>query len=370
MLSASQSTADDVRVRAGVIGPGGIGALHVDALRRIGVEVSGVAASSPEAAQRHAARLGVADAHASAEALIASDRVDVVHVCTPNAQHAGQVRAALAAGKHVVSEKPLATSVADAEELLALARQAGTVHALCHNYRYYPMVQALRALVAAGELGRIHLVRGSYLLEELLGADAGHWMLDPEQMGPALSLADVGVHWWDLVEHVTGLRIGEVLCEQRSIRRGVADGGEDTAAIVLRLDGGAIASGTICQVAPGHGNTVTLEAIGDRAGASWDIREPNRLVVRELGGVERVLTRATPAVEALGAAATLPAGQPEGQADAFRDLLARVYAHIRGGGEADAAGRYPTFADGVRGLQVLDALLRSAGASAWAPVAG
>lgn len=354
-------------IRAGIIGPGGIGAVHADALRRLGVEISGVAASSPETSQRHAERLGVADAYPTAEALIANDRVDVVHVCTPNAQHMPQCRAALLAGKHVVSEKPLATSAADAAELLQLAETAGVLHVVCHNYRYYPMVQALRELVARAELGRLNAIHGTYLLEELLDADPSHWMLDPVQMGPALSLADVGIHWWDLVEHVTGQQIEQVLCETRAARPHATTGGEDTAAMVLRLNGGAIASGMICQAAPGHGNAVTIEVIGDRGAAAWDIRDPNRLVVRELGGVQRTLERATAPVAALGVGATLPAGQPEGQADAFRDLLARAYTHIRTG--TPSAGTYPTFVDGLRGIQVLEALLVSAHDRRWTAIA-
>lgn len=356
-------------VRAGIVGPGGIGALHIDALRRIGVQVTGVAASSPEAAQRHATRLRVPTAHASAGALIASEDVDVVHVCTPNVQHLAQCRAALAAGKHVVAEKPLATSVRGAQELLQLAEDSGRVHAICHNYRYYPMVQALRRLVADGKLGRVHFVHGAFLLEELLLAERGSWMLDPAQMGPSLSLADVGVHWWDLVEHVSGLRIGEAMCERRSVRRGVEEGGEDSAAVILRLDERAIASGVICQADPGHGNTLTLDVIGDRASASWDMRDPDHLLVRELGGSERVLERGTPAMRELGASGTLSAGQPEGHADAFRDLLGAIYEDIRRGAPSPDAG-YPTFADGVRGLRVLEALLESARRQRWVAVEG
>ena len=352
--------------RAGIIGSSGVGTLHADALRRIGVTIAGIAAASPDIARRDAERLGVEGIYPSAEELIASDDIDVVHVCTPNALHLPQCRAALEAGKHVVAEKPLATSARDAEELLHLAEGASVVHALCHTYRYYPMVQVLRKLVASGELGRVHTIHGTWLAEELLAVDPGHWMLDPRQMGASLSLADVGIHWWDLVEHVTAMTISDVMCDTRAARPSAGDGdGEDSAVFVMRLDGGAIASGTVCQAAPGHGNTVTLELIGDRAAATWDIRSANLLVVRELGGAQRVLERATEPVRALGVTTRLPAGQPEGHADALRDLLTRVYDHIRTG---DPSAGYPTFADGLRGLRVLEALLQSARGGHWTAV--
>jgi predicted dehydrogenase len=351
-------------IRVGIIGSSGIGRLHVDALRRIGVTVAVVAAATPEIAQHDADELGVARACASVEELT-DGNVEVVHVCTPNALHLSHCQAAISAGKHVICEKPLATSINDAEELLRLAEGAGLVHALCHSYRYYPMLQALRALIASGELGRVHTLHGSWLLEELLAIDHGHWMFEPRLMGPSLALADVGVHWWDLVEHVSGLRIREVLCTTQAVRPYAREGGgEDSAAIIMRLDGDTIASGTICQAAPGHGNTVTLEAIGDRAAAAWDIRAADRLVIRRLGGRQGVLERGTAEVAALGVGTYLPAGQPEGHADALRELFARIYAHIRTG-EPTA---HPTFVDGVRGLRVLEALLESARRGSWTAV--
>ena len=353
-------------IRAGIVGPSGVGALHIDALRRLDVPIAGLAAATPEIARRDAERLGVARVFATAEDLIACEDVDVVHVCTPNALHLPHARAALEAGKHVVAEKPLCVSARDAEELLCLATDTGVVHALCHTYRHYPMVGALRALIAAGELGRVHTLHGMWLNEELLTMDPGHWMLDPRQMGPSLSLADVGIHLWDLVEHVTGAQISEVLCETRAAR-GDESSGEDSALLAMRLDGGALASAIVSQAAPGHGNTVTLEAIGERACAAWDIRAAEILNVRELGGNRRVLERGAARARALGAGGRLPPGQPEGHAEALLGLLARAYQHIHSG---KRSAEYPTFVDGVRGLRVLEALLQSAGEGRWKAVRG
>ena len=336
-------------IRAGVIGPGGIGSLHVAALRAIGVEVTGVAAISPEVARRSAARLGVPTAHGSADSLISTADVDVVHVCTPNGMHFAQCYDALVAGKHVVAEKPLATSAVDAADLLARAKAANVVHAVCHAYRHHEAVQTLRELVAGGGLGQIHTIHGTYLLDELIAVGSGHWMLDPVQMGPSLSLADVGVHWWDLVEHVTGTVVAAAFCEARTTRPG-ASTGEDSAALLLRLDDGAVATGTVCQTAPGHGNTITIEAIGSRGVAEWDSRRADRLRVGDAGRCWRVLDFPSPPTRIA----------------AFRSLFERVYAHVRFG--RPAAGPYPTFADGVHGLRVLEALLESARRGRWVDV--
>jgi predicted dehydrogenase len=353
-----------VLIRAGIIGSSGVGRLHVDALRRIGIEIAGIAAATRQIAEGDAARLGVSEIFASAEELIASDAVDVVHVCTPNVLHFPLCRAALYAGKHVVAEKPLCTSLADAEMLLRLAEERGLIHALCHGYRYYPMIQALRELISRGQLGQVKAVSGVWLCDELLAIDASHWMLDPQQMGPSLTLADVGVHWWDLVEHVTGTPMVEVMCETHAMRP-AASAGEDTAILIARLDGGAMASATICQVAPGHGNTLAVEVVGEHASAAWDIRRAQILTVRELGGGGKVLERASSGAAEIGVEAFLPRGQPEGHSEALRALFDRVYDRIGGHG---TRRDHPTFADGVRGLRVLDAALRSAASRAWAPV--
>lgn len=352
-------------IKAGIVGPGGVGRLHIDALRRLGIPIVGVASESPTVTKQDAERFGVERAFDSAEELAASDEINVVHVCAPNHLHLPICRAALTAGKHVVAEKPLCTTVSDAEALLRLAEQANVVHAVCYGYRYYPMIETLRLLVSNGDVGEIHAVAGSWLNDELLTIEPGHWMLDRDQMGPSLSLADVGIHWWDLVEYITAREILEVLCETRTARPG-GGAGEDLAVLTLRLTGGALGVATVCQAAPGHGNTVTFEVIGDKATAAWDIRNANLLTVRESDGAVRVLERATTPVKELGIHAHLPVGQPEGHAEALLSLFRRIYDHIG----TDEAPYHPTFADGVRSLHILEALTRSASGGHWVSVGG
>jgi predicted dehydrogenase len=355
-----------VLIRAGIVGPGGVGRLHLDALRRLGIPIAGVASETPALARSDAKRLGIERVFDSADELAASDDVDVVHVCAPNYLHLPICRAALTAGKHVVAEKPLCTTTADAEALLLQAEEAGVVHAVCYGYRCYPMIETLRLLISGGELGGIHAVAGSWLNDELLTIAPDHWMLDPVRMGPSLSLADIGVHWWDLVEYVTGGEILDVLCETRTSRPG-GGFGEDLAVLALRLTGETVGTATVCQTAPGHGNTITLEAIGSRATATWDIRTADLLTIREPGGTRRVLERASTPVAELGVGTHLPVGQPEGHAEALLGLFRRVYDHIRSG---ETVADHPTFADGVRGLRILEALRQSARDRKWVDVDG
>lgn len=354
--------------RAGIIGPSGIGRVHLDALRRIGVDVVALAASDPERSVRLADDLRVPRGCASAAELVELDEVDVVHICTPNSLHAEQVRLALAAGKHIVCEKPLAPTAGEAADLLREAEAAGVVHAVAYNYRHYPMVQAMRATAAEGRLGRVHLIRGCHLLDEiLLIDDPNAWLLDPERRGEALSLADVGVHWWDLVEHASGQRIVEVTCTRQAVRAPDVVG-EDSAAVMLRLDGGAVAIGAISGAAPGHSNTIQLELIGTEASVWWEQEDPEKLWFAPLDRpAGREMRPKQPEGVHIPGTLQMPAGHAQGYLDAFRDLIGTVYEAIEAP-SVEARPTYPTFADGAHGVAVLEALVRSADASEWVAV--
>jgi predicted dehydrogenase len=310
--------------------------------------------------------LGIPNACASVDELIQRNDVDVVHVCTPPGVHLEQVTAVLEAGKHVVSEKPLATSSADARKLLDLAEAQGVVHAVTYNYRFYPMLQAMRTAVADDRLGRVHLIRGSYLLNELLTLDsADHWLLRPALAGPGLVLADVGVHWWDMVEYVTGQRITDVICSSRVVREPKGPG-EDSAALMLRLDGGAAAVAAISDAAAGYGNSIELTLVGTGASAWWRQEDPERLWVAPLKGpIELTVRPQQPQGVELPRTLQLPAEQPQGYLDAFRDFMASVYGAVSG---SDERRGFPTFADGLRGVQILEAVVESAATDAWTPV--
>src|SRR3954464_13295618 len=202
----------------GLVGPGFVGAHHIDAVRRLGfVDVVAIAASSQSSAQKKADALGVAKAYGSFEALIADPDVHVVHNTTPNYLHVPVILAALARGKHVISDKPLATSAADARLLLDAATRAGVVHAVTFNYRGNPLVQQAREMIAAGELGPVHFIHGAYLQDWLLEATDFSWRAARGKGGPTPAMADVGSHWCDLVQHVAGQRIVEVLADLTTV---------------------------------------------------------------------------------------------------------------------------------------------------------
>ena len=351
------------RVRAGIIGPQSIGAMHCAALRSIGVEVAAVAASSEASARGHAARLGVSKYCADPDELIHSPDIDTVHICTPNNLHAQMCREALAAGKHVICEKPLATSLEDAQDLLRLARKANVVNAVCYVYRYFTMPRLMRGWAAEGKLGRIHLMHGGFLLDEILTqADPRHWMLEPATIGPSLSLADIGVHWWDLLEFVSGQRVVEVVCAKQNVR-GSDTRSDDSDAVIMRMNGGGIASAVIGQAAPGHTNTLSLELVGTLAGAAWTQESADTLWYGPLARAPEVILRTDLADNQVdGRTEIIPDGRVQDANDAFVDLMTAIYAPIFAG-ECEAA--YPSFADGVRGMEILTAVLKSAAEHRW-----
>jgi predicted dehydrogenase len=354
----------DMRVedfRAGVVGPSGIGRLHIEAMREIGVEVVAVASSTPESARRIAGELDIPRSHATVAELATSADLDVIHVCSPHGLHAEHARLALAGGKHVVCEKPLALSSAPAAAMLAEARAAQRLHAVAYPYRFDRLVSELRSIVQSGELGRIHLVRGSFLLDQHLLTDPAHWMMDPWQRGPSLSLADIGTHWWDLLTHVLGERITEAWCAVASSDGSNAS--DESAAIAFRLEGGALAQAAVSSIAPGHrddaGGFVDMEVIGTQASVAWRQGSRDGLWFAALGGPGA--SRRPDLVDDEGAAM--------GFTHAYRRAFHRMIAAIYAGFAASSTTGYPTFEDGLRGLQVLDALLESASKSTWTVVA-
>ncbi len=375
------------RVGMGLVGPGFVGAHHIDAVRRLGfVDVVAVAATSEASARRKADAFGIPKAYGSYDALIADPAVHVVHNTTPNYLHVPVVLAALASGKHIVSDKPLATTAADARRLLRAADDAGLVHAVTFNYRGNPLVQQAREMIAAGEIGDVHFVHGAYLQDWLLEPTDFSWRLEPEKGGASSAMADIGSHWCDLVEHVTGQRIVEVLADLTTVidtrlkpsasteafARAGADGreavtvrSEDLATILLRFSGGAKGTVSVGQVCAGHKNGLWFEANGRRASLRWLQERQNELWIGRRDAANATLLK-DPSLLAPGARgyAHLPGGHQEAWADAFcnvmRDIYGEIAARLDGAAPAD---RYPpafaTFEDGYHAACVVDAVLES-----------
>jgi predicted dehydrogenase len=376
---------ETTQLRAAIAGAGFIGAVHARSARLAGARVVGVAASSAESARRAAVRIGATKAYTSADELVADPDVDVVHICTPNHLHGPLAQAALAAGKHVVCEKPLATTSAEADALAEAARAAGRVAAVPFVYRYYPTVREARARVAGGELGAVHLVHGTYLQDWLLSAEDHNWRVDPQLGGASRAFADIGSHWCDLAEFVTGQRIVRLSARTQTAvperRDGPAraafaaaegNGGalravatEDVALVQFETDGGAIGSLVVSQVSAGRKNALRLEVDAADGALAFDQEDPETLWWGRRAAA--TLLRRDPATLSPAAArlATLPPGHPQGYADCFDLFVADVYAAIRDGADPDGL---PRFADGVRAARLTDAVMASAAQRGWVDV--
>ncbi len=370
------------RVGMGLVGPGFVGVHHIDAVRRLGfVDVVAIAASSEESARRKAAALGVPRAYGTVDALVADPDVHVVHNTTPNHLHGAVIDAALARRKHIVSDKPLATTAAEARRLLDAARQARVVHAVTFNYRGNPMVQQARAMVAAGDVGPIHYASGAYLQDWLLEPTDFSWRLEPDKGGASSAVGDIGSHWCDLVQHVMGQRIAAVLADLTTVIAtrfkpetsptafAAASGktepfevrSEDLASILVRFEGGAKGCVSIGQVCAGHKNDLWFELSGRAASLRWCQERQNELWIGRRHAASRVLPK-DPALllPAARRYAHLPGGHQEGWADAFRNVIADVYQAIVDNRQpGDGVASFPTFDDGYRAACIVDAVLES-----------
>jgi len=372
------------RLGMGLVGPGFVGAHHIDAVRRLGfVDVVAVAASSEASARRKADALGVPKAYGSYEELVADPDVHVVHNTTPNYLHVPVILAALARGKHVISDKPLATKVADASLLLDAANKAGVVHAVTFNYRGNPLVQQAREMIAGGELGALHFIHGAYLQDWLIEATDYSWRLEPDKGGASSAIGDIGSHWCDLVQHVSGQRIVEVLADLTTVidtrlkpsasteafaksgdvaREAVRVSSEDLATVLVRFDNGAKGSFSVGQVCAGHKNGLWFEMNGRRASVRWEQERQNELWIGHRNAANGVLAKdpslLSPAARAY---AHLPGGHQEAWADAFCNVMRDVYRFIAEGKRPGdpRPPAFATFEDGYHSACVVDAVLES-----------
>lgn len=382
------------RMGMGLVGPGFVAAHHIDAVRRLGfVEVVAIASSTVESARRKAAELGVPKAYGSYQELVADAGVQVVHNTTPNHLHAAVIRAALAQKKHIVSDKPLAMTATEARQLWQAARDAGVVHAVTFNYRGNPMVQQARELIARGELGRVHFVHGAYLQDWLLEPEDYSWRLDPKLGGASSALGDIGSHWCDTAQHVTGLRIEAVLADLSTVIKKrhrpsrspeafaasssdrteeVEISSEDLASVLVRFENGAKAAFSVGQVLAGHKNGFWLEVNGSKASLRWHQERQNELWIGRRHASAGILPKDPPllAPEARSYA-HLPGGHQEGWSDAFFNVVRDIYGVIaRGQGMSHIPPAMATFEDGYRANCLIEAMLEShASGNVWKKVA-
>jgi len=374
-------------IGAAVVGTGFIGAVHVEALRRLGVQVHGVVGSSHDRAASRARDLGLPPAYDSFQVMLADPRVEVVHITSPNHMHHEHAKAALEAGKHAVCEKPLAMTPDESADLLRLAEAGGRVHATNFNLRFYPVCQHVHGMVRERALGDVRLVSGHYLQDWLLLETDWNWRLEPERGGDLRAVADIGSHWMDLTTFLTGRKIVAVMAdlatfiktrrqpagpvETFSTGRGVNTvereiHTEDAATILLRYEDGARGALAVSQVSPGRKNSLVFEIDGSSSSAAWNSERPDELWIGHRGRTNELLLRDPAILNDEGRrAASLPGGHAEGFADTFRALYEAVYAAVAAGEPGDG---YPTFADGHDEMLVCDAVARSSREGRWVEV--
>ena len=380
----------------GIVGAGFIGPQHINAVRRLGfVDIVAIADMNEALAREKADQLHVPKAYGDYEAMLKDPDVHVVHNATPNYLHYKVNAAVIARGKHIVSDKPLATTSAEAKSLLDQARAAGVVHAVTFNYRGNPLVQQARHMIARGDIGRPHFVHGFYLQDWLLKNTDYSWRLEPDKGGPSSALGDVGSHWCDLAQHITGLRITEVLADLTTVipmrkkparaREAFQTGSgqerleevamtlEDLASVIVRFDNGAKGAFSVGQVCAGHKNDLQLEVCGATGSLGWRQERQNELWIGRRDAASHVLVK-DPALldDAVRRYAQLPGGHQESWADAFCNVMRNIYGVIAAG-DARSAARPPAFAtfeDGYRATCIVDAILSSAAhGGVWTKVA-
>jgi predicted dehydrogenase len=375
------------KIRTAILGAGFMGRVHTETVRRLGnVEVVAVGAVSESEAADFARAVGIERATGDAHKLLTDPDIDVVHICTPNDLHFPMAQEALRSGKHVLCEKPLATSTADAKALVKLAEEAGLVNGVCFTIRAYPQARSIRSIIAAGEIGEVRVVQGTYSQDWLLYDTDWNWRIET---GPSRTFADIGSHWCDLVEFVTGLRITSLCASLHTFlktrKRPKGDvqtfagtaavpqeytevpiKTEDFGSMIFEL-GNARGAMTVSQVSAGRKNRLVLEIYGSKAGITWDAERPDELWIGQRNSPNLISVK-DPSLMPADARpfADLPGGHSEGFDDAFKQTMRRFYQRVV---DRKAPTDYPVFADGLRQMQVLDAVLESSAKRAWVDVA-
>jgi predicted dehydrogenase len=378
-------------VKVAVVGTGFIGPAHIEALRRLPeIEVVGLCEATQELAEEKANLLGIKRAFVF-EDLLKEEDIEAIHICTPNFLHYSQAKEALLAGKHVICEKPLATNISEAEELVALAQEKGLVNAIHFNLRYYPMVRQMKTMRENGELGDIYSIMGSYLQDWLFFRTDYNWRLEPDKSGESRAIADVGSHLLDLTEYVTGLKITEVMADFSTVHKSrlkplkaietysgrlldesdyqeVEINTEDHASVLLRFDNGNKGSVTVSQVAAGRKNRLNIEISGSKSNFEWCSEKPNEMWIGKRDAANQQLMK-DPSLFTPEAAGLIsfPGGHNEGFPDTSKQMFKEVYAAIREG-KQPTNPTFPTFADGFRELLICERIIESHRSQSWVKI--
>lgn len=382
-------------VTAAVVGTGFIGPVHAEALHRLGVHVRGILGSSPDKSQQAAQKIGLPVGYASYDDILNDDEVDIVHITTPNKFHFQMAKQALERGKHVVCEKPLAMTTEETSQLVKIAREnPQLVAAVNYNIRFYPMLLHAHDIVQRGDLGEIYSVRGGYIQDWLLYDTDWNWRLMPDEGGEVRAIGDIGTHWMDAVQFITGLKVESLLADlatfiptRKKPRQAVATfegkkeasapveydevpiNTEDWGAVLFRYEGGQRGTMNVSQVTAGRKNQLSFEISGSKAALAWDSERPNELWIGHRDRPNEVLLK-DPSLMSDRAASHIdyPGGHNEGFPDTFKQLYRAVYGYIQAG-DYDAPKPFPTFEDGHHEVALCEAIIRSNKARSWVDVA-
>ena len=379
-IEAAAAAGPAPRIRLGMVG-GGEGAF-IGAVHRIAARlddhytlVAGALSSTPEKSLRSGAALGLERVYPDYRTMAAAeaardDGIEAVVIVTPNDQHAPVAEAFLEAGMHVICDKPVTTTLADARRLEALARKQGRLFAVTHNYTGYPMVRQARRMVADGALGTIRVVQVEYAQDwlagplESTGQKQAEWRTDPKRSGAGGCIGDIGTHAYNLADYVTGLEVSALCAELSTFVAGRRL--DDNVQVMLRYANGARGVLWASQVAPGNENALRLRVYGSAGGLSWQQEHPNQLQWSPLGQPTQTLARGTAAANTDAARVTrIPSGHPEGYLEGFATIYSEVAQAIRaardesGSAVLDPAVQFPTIADGIKGMAFIEAAVQS-----------
>lgn len=374
-----------------MIGTGFSATSQLEQLRRLNhVEVVAIAASSKEKALEKANQFGIRKAYGDYNELINDPEVEVIHNCTPNHLHFPINKAVLLAGKHLLSEKPLAMNSDESAELNELAKKSSGVSGVCFNYRHYPLVAQAREAVAGGEYGKPNLVYGGYVQDWLLYDTDYNWRLNPEHNGASRAIADIGSHWCDTVQHVLGKKIVEVFADLKTVhpvrrkpkdhlttfstskeaeRVDVKITTEDYGSVLVHFEDGVHGVFTVSQVSAGRKNRLYFEIAAEKATLAWDQEEPNRLWIGQRDEPNRELVRDASLLSPQAAKLVhYPGGHQEGWPDGLKNLFLDFYGAVmrrKTGTEQETVSSFATFDDGHRIMRLIDAILESHRAKKW-----
>ncbi|HVT94970.1 MAG TPA: Gfo/Idh/MocA family oxidoreductase [Bryobacteraceae bacterium] len=378
------------KLRTAIIGTGFMGKVHAEGIRRLGnVDLVAVASIDDQSAKQFADSVGIPASTGDYRTILNDPSIDAVHILTPNALHYPMVKAALLAGKNVLCEKPFTVTAAEAKELLDLAESKKLVHCLEHNLRYYPVVQQIRRMREAGDLGDILIVQGTYSQDWLLYDTDWNWRLDSKENGALRAMGDIGSHWMDMIQHLTGQKITALCADLQTFHKTrkkpagsvetftgktlqpdqyteVSIDTDDFGAVLLRMGDRTRGCFTVSQMSAGCKNRFSVEIFGTKAGVMWNQERPDELWVGRRNDPNQLILKDPSLLYPKAAAfADLPGGHSEGYDDAHKQTFRRFYARVA---DPSAPVEHPTFADGLLGMQLLEKVQESAEKGAWVKV--